>query len=205
LVPLNKMYFYNEILMEMEISLRQLKNKIKNLIIRPVSFWKNEKLEQNGTQQLLAGYFLPLVLLVGAAEFAGQLIRGSGFYLMYPFMLSLREVLLFLLMYGFSVFITRQLIRPFGGRLNLAVVRKLVAYSLIPVMMITVVTNLIPFLYVLQVLGFYGFFVFMAGVEVLVDLPERKRTRYILIAILANFFIFNFLSIFLSKLVASFI
>jgi hypothetical protein len=191
--------------MKMEISLRQFSNKIKNLILRPVSFWKNEKLESNGAQQLFTGYFLPLVLLAGAAEFAGQLLKGSGFYLMYPFMLSLREVLLFLFMYGFSVFVTNQLLKPFGGRNNLAVVRKLVAYSLIPVILVSIVTNLFPFLYALQILGFYSFFLFMTGVEVLFDLPVRKRTRYILISILANFFVYSFLSIFLSKMVASFL
>ncbi len=189
----------------MEISIRQFSNKIKNLILKPVSFWKNEKLESNGAQQLFTGYFLPLVLLVGAAEFAGQLLKGSGFYLMYPFMLFLREILLFLFMYGFSVFITTQLMKPFGGSCNIAVVRKIVTYSLIPVMLVTTLTNLFPFLYVLQVLGFYSFFIFVAGVEVLFDFPERKRTRYILISILANFFIYSFLSIFLSKLVASFL
>ncbi len=189
----------------MEVSIGQFGNKIKGLIIRPVSFWKNEKLEPNGTHQLFAGYFLPLLLLVGVAEFAGQLLKGSGFYLMYPFMRALREILLYLLMYVFSVFLSYQLIKPFGGKNNLSAVRKLVAYSLIPVMLVSAVTNLFPFLYILKVLGFYSFFVFMTGVDELLIFPENKRNKYILMTLFANLFIFTFLSIFLSKLATSFL
>ena len=151
--------------MEMEVSIKQFGNKIKSLILKPGVFWKNEKLQPNGVHQLFVFHFLPIVFLAGAAEFAGQLLKGSGFYLVYPLMRSLREVLLFLLMYAMSVFFTNQLIKPFGGKPNLTAVNKLVAYSLIPVIIVSTVTNLFPFLYVLDALGFYSFFIFITGVE----------------------------------------
>lgn len=189
----------------MEVSIKQIGNKVKTILIRPASFWKNERLEPTGTQQLFAGYFLPLVLLTGAAEFAGQLLKGAGFYLMYPFMRGMREIILFLLLYVVSVFMANQLIKAFGGKKDLCAVRRLVGFSMVPVLLVSAVTNLFPFLYVLEILGFYSFFVFMTGAEELLIFPDNKKNRYVLITLFAIFFVFSFLSIFLSRLVASFI
>jgi hypothetical protein len=189
----------------MEVSIKRIGNKIKALILRPASFWKSERIEPTGTQQLITGYFLPLVLMAGFAEFAGQLLKGSGFYLMFPLMRAMREVLLFLLVFVFSVFLSNQLVKTFGGKKDLPAIRRLVIFSLMPVLLISIVTNLFPFLYVLEILGFYSFFIFMSGVEELLIFPDNKRNRYILIALMSNFFIYSFLSIFLSQLVTSFI
>ncbi len=189
----------------MEVSLKQIGNKVKAILIRPASFWKGERLEPTSMQQLFAGYFLPLLLLTGAAEFTGQLLKGAGFYLMYPLMRGMREIILFLLMYLVSVFLSNQLIKAFGGKKDLNTVRRLVGFSMLPILLVSFVTNLFPFLYVLEILGFYSFFIFMAGAEELLFFPENKKNRYILITLFSNFFVFSFLSIFLSRLVTSFI
>src|SRR5690606_9974916 len=99
--------------------------------------WKNEKLVDNGIQHLFVGHFLPLVLLTGLAEFVGQLIKGSGFYLLYPFMRSMREIVLFLLVYVLFVFLNQQLLKPFNGKSSTHAVKKLVAYSLMPIMLVS--------------------------------------------------------------------
>lgn len=189
----------------MEVSIKQIGNKIKTILIRPASFWKSERLEPTGTQHLFAGYFLPLVLLAGAAEFIGQLLKGAGFYLMYPFMRGMREIIFFLLMYVVSVFITNHLIKAFGGKKDLYAVRRLVGFSMVPMLLVSFVTNLFPFLYALEILGFYSFFIFVAGAEELLVFPENKKNRYVLITLFSNLFVFSFLSIILSRLVTSFI
>ncbi|HZH71162.1 MAG TPA: Yip1 family protein [Mariniphaga sp.] len=189
----------------MEVSIKQFSNKIRHLIFKPTSFWKNEKLIPNGIQPLFLGHFLPLVLLTGAAEFFGQLLKGSGFYLMYPLMRSMREIILYLLMYVFSVFLTQKLIKPFEGKNHTSAVKKLITYSLMPVMLVSIVTSLFPFLYILDVLAFYSFFIFIVGVDELMEFPERKQTRYIVIALMGNLFIYSFLSLFLTRLVTSFL
>ncbi len=189
----------------MEVSIKRIGNKIKGILIRPASFWKAERIEPTGTPQLYSGYFFPLLLMAGAAEFTGQLLKGSGFFLMYPLMRGMREIILFLLVYLVGVFLSNQLIKAFSGRKDLFAVRRLVAFSLVPMLLVSIVTNLFPFLYVLEILGFYSFFVFMAGADELLDFPENKKGRYILVTLFSNFFIFSFLSILLSRLVTSFI
>ena len=173
-------------------------SKVQMVLLKPGVFWQKEKVAPTGSRYLMAWYFFPLVLLAGVAEFAGKMLWSSGFYLLFPILRSLREIALFLLLYLISIFISNQLI-------NLFAVKRIVAFSLAPVILISIITNLFPFLYVLDILGFYSFFIFLAGVETLLEFPGKKYIKYILITLFANFFVYSFLSIFLSGLVTSFL
>jgi hypothetical protein len=187
----------------MEISMKG--SKVQMVLLKPGIFWQKEKVAPTGSKELLAWYFFPIVLLAGIAEFAGKMLWSTGFYLLYPLLRSLREICLYLLLYIFSVLISNQLIKAFGGKKNLYAVKRIIAFSLAPVILVNIVTNLFPFLYVLEILGLYSFFIFLSGVETLLEFPEKKHIKYILIALFANFFLFSFLSILLSKLVTSYL
>lgn len=189
----------------MRINFNRIFITIKAVIVEPVKFWEQQKLRENENQHLLTNCFLPLLIMVFLAVFASELIRGSRFYLTFPLLKSGREVLLFSLQYIVSVFLTNELIQPFGGKKNSFAARKLVVFSLIPFLLVSVITGLFPFLYVMNVLGLYGFYIFWTGVNALLEFPERNKTRYILVTIMANFFVFSFLSIFLSRLLSAFL
>ncbi|SHF86456.1 Yip1 domain-containing protein [Mariniphaga anaerophila] len=183
----------------------QLYATVKEVIIAPGKFWERRKEEGSESSRPFSNYFLPLLAIVFFAVFASELMRGSRFYITYPLMRAFREVLLFLLQYVISAFLTNELIKPFGGKKNIAIVRQLVIYSLTPFMLVSLITGVFPFLYVIDILGLYGFFIFWAGIKVFLEFPERKLPSFFLVAVLANFFVFSFLSIFLSKLMAAFL
>lgn len=191
--------------LKMKVNFNQLINTVIKVILEPGRFWEEQKEGKTKNKHLFTGYFLPLLVVVFLAVFVSELIRGSRFYLNYPLMKASREVVLFLLQYVISIFLTNQLIQPFGGEKNFFVARKLVVFSLIPFLLVSIITGLFPFLYVMNVLGLYGFYIFWIGVKNLLEFPERKQTRYILVTIMANFFVFSFLSIFLSKLLTAFL
>jgi hypothetical protein len=191
--------------LKMRINFKRIFITVKAVIVEPVKFWEQQKLRENENQHLFTSYFLPLLLMVFLAVFVSEFIRGSRFYLTFPLMKASREILLFLLQYVVSVFLTNELIQPFGGKKNIFVARKLVVFSLIPFLLVSVITGMFPFLYVMDVLGLYGFYIFWTGVNALLEFPERNKTRYILVTIMANFFVFSFLSIFLSRLLSAFL
>lgn len=189
----------------MNISLNQITNNVKAVILEPEKFWVNQKQDHATQRQLLGEYFLPLVLLVAVGVFSGELIRGSHFYVAYPFIKASREILLFSLLYVVSVYFTNRLIKTFGGQKNIYVARKLVVFSLTPFLLVSLITGLFPFLYIVDALGMYGFYIFWAGARELLDFPEKKQTRYSMVTILTNFFVFSFLSIFLTKFLTAFL
>jgi hypothetical protein len=189
----------------MIVNFNQIFIKIKSVIFEPVRFWEQQKERKNENQQTFKGYFLPLLAVIFLAVFASELIHGFRFYMTFPLMKANREVLLFLLQYVISVFLTNELIKAFGGKKNIFIARKLVVYSLTPFLLVSLLTGMFPFLYVLDVLGLYGFYIFYTGVKALLEFPERKQGSYILVTTMANFFVFSFLSIFLSKLLTAFL
>ena len=58
--------------------------------------------------------------------------------------------------------------------------------------------------YVVDILGLYGFYIFWVGVNELLVFPENKKSSYALLTIAVNFFVFSFLSIVLTKLLAAY-
>jgi hypothetical protein len=189
----------------MQVFFKQIWDNVKSVILEPKQFWKRQSEGGLAGKHLFTRYLLPLVVLASVAVLAGEIMRGSRFYVLFPAMKGLREMVLFLLQYVISVFLTNHLIKAFGGEKNIQAVRKLVVFSLTPFLLASVITGLFPFLYVFDALGLYGFYILWIGVQELLTFPERKESGFCLVAILGNFFVFSFLSIFLSKLLSAFL
>lgn len=188
----------------MEILLLKIIGRIKEIILNPKRFWSEQKGKQESQFELLTGYFFPVLLIIAIAVFLGEFIRSIHFYGGYAVLKAIREIVLFVLQYFIAVFFTNELIKTFGGEKNLAISRQLVVFSLTPFLLVSLITGLFPFLYIVDFLGVYSFYIFWLGVKELLVFPEQKENSYILIVILVNFFVFGFLSIFLSKLVTAY-
>lgn len=188
----------------MEISFSKIINRIKEIILNPKGFWSEQKGKQESQIELLAGYFFPVLLIVAVAVFLGEFFRSTHFYIGYAVLKAVREIILFVLQYFVAVFFTNELIKTFGGEKNIQISRKLVVYSLTPFLLVSLITGLFPFLYVVDILGIYSFYIFWQGVKELLVFPETKQNNFILIAIFVNFIVFGLLSIILSKLLTAY-
>lgn len=178
---------------------------IQDIIIKPKEFWVLQKENEIKPRILLAGYFFPILLIAGLAVFTGEFFRSKHFYAGFALMKASREILLFLLQYLLSVFFTNELIKTFGGQKRRKTAQMLVVFSLTPFLLVSIITGLFPFLYILDALGLYSFYIFWVGAKELLDFPQRKLEKYALSTILVNFFIFSFLSVFLSKLLTAYL
>ena len=184
----------------MDFSFSNLFAQIKELLFTPAEFWKSKKESAEESKTLWLTYLLPMMLAVAVAVFLGEFFQRTDFFIEYPLLKALREIALFTLAYFLGVYITNELMKSFGAEKNIEVARKLVVYSMTPLLLTSVVTGLFPFLYVLDIVGLYSFYLFWVGAKEMLTFPENKDHSYILITIVANFFVFSFLSVFLSKL-----
>ncbi|MBT3383824.1 MAG: hypothetical protein HN778_00155 [Prolixibacteraceae bacterium] len=188
----------------MDISFSKIINQIKEIIINPKGFWREQKNKQESQFELLSGFLFPVLLIIAIVVFVGEFLWSADFYFAYAILKSVREIVLFALQYFIAVYLTNVLIETFGGIKNIAVSRKLVVFSLTPFLLVSVITGLFPYLYVIDILGIYGFYIFWIGAKELLAFPEEKQNRFILFAILVNFFVFGFLSIVLSRLLTTY-
>ncbi len=184
----------------MDFSFSNIFSQVKELLIEPKEFWKKKSEADESKTVLLITYFLPILLTVAIAVFVGEFFRRTDFFIEYPLLKALREMILFFLQYLIGVFFTNELVKTFGGEKDIVKARILVIYSMTPFLLVSMVTGLFPFLYVVDILGLYSFYLFWVGAKELFSFPENKEHSYILITIVVNFFIFSFLSVFLSKL-----
>ena len=184
----------------MKISLQDIINKIKEVLITPKAFWNSNKETGIGFSELLGGYFLPILLVTVLAVFLGEFFRSAHFYVAFAILKALRELVLFLIEFLIAVYFTNELLKTFGGEKNIKLSRLLVTYSFTPFLLVSMVTGLFPFLYPLDILGIYGFYIFWIGGKQLLVLPQQKMDSYLILTIVVNFITFGFVSIILSKL-----
>ena len=183
----------------MEFSFSKIFNKIKELLLTPADFWKKHK-EEEDSKMLWLTYLMPILLVLALAVFMGEFFQRTDFFIEYPLLKALREIVLFILTYFLGTYISTELMKSFGAKKNADIARTLVVYSMTPLLLVSVITGLFPFLYVLDIIGLYSFYLFWVGAKELLTFPDNKGNSYILIAIVANFFVFSFLSVLLSKL-----
>jgi len=184
----------------MEFSFSKIIALIGELLFTPSDFWKAQKEKTEGSQMLWIAYMLPILFVAAVAVFIGEFFKRTDFFIEYPLLKALREIALFILQYFISVFITAELMKTFGAEKKAGVARRLVVYSMTPLLLVSIITGLFPFLYVLDILGIYSFYLFWIGAKEMLTFPENKDHSYILITIVSNFFVFSFLSVLLSKL-----
>jgi hypothetical protein len=184
----------------MVLSLKQIATNLNLVMLRPGEFWKRQKNDENSQYRLLTSYFVPLLICVAIAVFIGELVRSNHLYIVFPLLKSLRKIILITLYYLICVFFTNELMGVFGAEKNKQVARKLVVYSMTPFLLVSVVTGLFPFFYVLDVIVLYSFYIFWLGADELVSLKGRDLKKYAVVNIIVCFTLFSFLSIFLSKL-----
>ena len=199
------MYFCNAKPDNMDFKERyqQLFQTSIRVLIEPVGFWK-EKKEEEEVKEIFKGYFLPLVILVGVAIFLGELITSSEFLMSYAVAKSLREVISYILQYFLTVYVLNELLTSFGGTKNKLAVSRLMAYSFLPFIIVSIVTGLFPALYVLNVLSLYGIVLFFLGIKGSLELPVENQNRYAMIAFILVFLIFILLDVFSWKLLQAF-
>ncbi len=190
------MYFCNAkpIIMDYKQVYSSLFTESWQLIVEPTKFWEAKK-EVKTEANVFTSFYLPLILLVGVAVFIGELISGSQILFSYAFFKSLREMLVYILQFYGAVYVTNELISGFKGEKDKEMVRLIVAYSLLPFIVASIITGLFPGLYVLSVIGLYGIYLFALGIHNCIILPEEYRVRYILLTILVNFLIFALLNL----------
>jgi len=166
----------------------------KQLILEPKKFW-SEQPDRACTEKVIPHLYVPLVLLVGLAVFLGEMISNPEFLLSYAFLKAMREVISYFLQLYIAVPVLTALLKNYGGTQNSKVVRFVLAYSLVPFLLASFITGLFPGLYVLSIIGFYGFYLFIQGAQSCFEIPEANQSRYIILAILLIILIFGLVNL----------
>jgi len=172
----------------------------QELILNPRAFWKSHTNSNESQDELLRNLLFPLLGAVAIAVFLGEFFRSDYFRIWVAALWVIREILLFATIYFGGIYGTNLLIKYYGYEERTVALQKLVAYSLVPFLLVSIVTGLFPFFYFLDIFGIYGFYIFLMGGRRLLLIPKEMRDNLILKIIAVNWIVFGLLSFTTDKL-----
>lgn len=177
---------------------------VQEMIADPLGFWRSHANSKESRDELLRNWLLPLIGFAALAVFLGEFFRSDYFRIWVALLGAIREILLLAAIYFVGVYGSKEMIKLLGYEVKIDYLQKLVVYSMIPFLIISIVTGLLPFLYFLDIFGVFSFYVFFIGSRVLLKLPKDKGDNIILKIIAANWIVFAMLSFILAKLLTNF-
>ena len=194
------MYFCHRIEKQMKEQAEKIYLISREMVLNPNGFWASLSEKEKTSNFLLKGLLMPLVMVYAFAVLLGEFFSSDYFRLWLGLLWVLREVFLVSVLYYCGVFATNKVLERTGFKQNETNLKILVVYSLLPFLIVSILTNFLPFFRFLDSVGFYGFYIFWLGSKTLLYLPEEKRDNITLKIIVANWIVFALLSFTTSKL-----
>lgn len=155
------------------------------ILLDPVTEWERIEKEPGDPGSLLLGYVAPLALVpaicgflgasvIGVVEPGGNALRASTFDGILGTIFGYLEALAVVALLGLIVAFAAP---AFGGRKDFAGALKLAVYSYTPVWL-TGIFLLLPGLRFLMLSGFYGAYILVAGLPLLMRMPARQTAGF---------------------------
>lgn len=172
----------------------------QELILNPKEFWNSRQDLKENHRELFQSLLYPLIGAAAATVFLGEFFRSDYFRIWIGLLWVVRKILLFGALYLMGVYGTNKILKYLKAEQDEAQLQILVIYSMVPFLLVSIVTGLLPFLRFLDIFGIYGFYIFWLGSKRFLHFPEEKHDNLVLRVTLANWIVFVLLSFMSSNL-----
>jgi hypothetical protein len=153
-----------------------LHRRIKYVILDPVKAWDAIHSENRPIKDVRGSFFFPLIILVALAAFAGSVIfDNSGLSIEYSILAGVKYFLLYYFVIYASALILREISYAQDLGRNFTTSFKLIAYSIAPLLLCQIASRIFESFIFVNVLSFYGLYIFWIGMEKMLAPPEHKK------------------------------
>ncbi|WP_423128121.1 YIP1 family protein [Gaoshiqia sp. Z1-71] len=173
----------------------------KSILADPKKFW-DKKQPDYFTENIVVRLLLPLIVITGAAVFLGELISKPDYLLSFALMKAIRIIVSYLIQYYLAVAVISALQVNYGGLHDRQFLSYVIAFTLLPFVIASFITGLFHGLALLNIVGLYGFYIFVTGAQTSLGIPEVNRSRFIMLSILLILLIFGMTNIVSWKLLS---
>ncbi len=170
------------------------------LVLEPQTFWDSISLEKERAKALNKKILFPLAITGAVAMFLGEFFRSDYFRLWLGMLWVMRELILVGVLYYGGIFGTNKILDRFGLKQNEENFQILAVYSMIPYLVISVLTNFLPFFKFLDFAGLYGFYIFWLGSKKYLEFPADKHDNITFKIMITNWIVFGLFSFTTAKL-----
>lgn len=153
-----------------------LSYRVKNIILNPVRAWSVIYSENRPLKDVRGSFFFPLIILVAVSAFVGSLFfTHTGFLKVYSVFVGLKYFLLLLFSVYATSFIFMKVTEVFSLKIDFTTSFKIIAYSVAPFLICQIISRIIESFIFINVLAFYGLYIFWFGIEVMINPPPDKK------------------------------
>ena len=177
----------------------------KLLILEPKKFWKELKLNIDTPEQSflvtdpVRRFIIPLIILSGIAAFSGQIFQKE-FLWSYAVLHAIREIICYFLQFYISVIVLYKLLIKYCIDPEKKIVTIIVAFSMLPSLLASIITRLVPETYAIKIFSLYGLYLFAVGASIMFEFTKENKSRYIILSILLLILSFGLLDTFTWRL-----
>lgn len=160
-----------------------LYHRIKYIILNPVKGWDTIHSENRPIKDVRGSFFFPLIILVSIAAFVGSVIfTNPGLSIIYSVLIGIKYFLLLYFTIYASAFIFKEITFALDLGRDFTVSFKMIAYSTAPFLICQIISRIFESFIFVNVLSFYGLYIFWIGAEKMLNPPEYKKTPMLIAA-----------------------
>ena len=154
---------------------------IKNIVFNPVKLWEPAKSEDKSTKLIRYSFFFPLALLVTLSAFFGSMLfTNAELSPVYSLLFSIKCLLVILLTVYSTSYILGEITYPLDLGKDFNISFRMVVFSAAPFLICQILSRLFESLLFVNIIGFYGFYIFWTGAERMLNPPQYKKMPLLL-------------------------
>jgi hypothetical protein len=160
---------------------------IKNIVFNPAKIWETVKSEHTPTALTRNSFFIPLAILVALSAFFGSLyFTNSELSPLYSVFFSIKCLaVIFIAVYATS-YLMGEITYPLDLVRDFNISFSMIVFSVTPFLMCQILSRLFESLLFVNIIGFYGLYIFWIGTEKILNPPQYKKMP-LLIAVFVTF------------------
>ena len=156
---------------------------VKDIISNPAKAWETINSEIEPVRVTRNNLLFPLIILVSVSAIAGSLIFiNSQLSPVYSLLVGIRCFLLFYIAVYATAFVLKEITYSLDPGRSFAISFRLIVYALVPFLLCQFFSRFFESLLFVNVLGFYGLYIFWTGSEKMLNTPAHKKTPLLIAA-----------------------
>ncbi len=157
-------------------------SNIRDMILNPAIGWEKIQAENRPVLFVKKNFLLPLVIMASLSAFLGSWIfTHTTLNIVYSILVGIKYFLLFIILTWFTAFILRETTKALDLGRNFLISFSLIAFSLTPLFLCQIISRLFESMIFVNILAFYGLYIFWSGAEKLLNPPEHKKVPMLVV------------------------
>jgi len=159
---------------------------LKEILSNPTSAWETIDSENKSVIAIRNSFLVPLLILISVSTIAGSILfTNSKLSVAYSVLEGIRCFIVYYITVYSTALLLRRITKQFNLTISFSNSFRLIVYSLTPLLLCQIFSRFFESLLFINVLSFFGLYIFWAGLEKLLNPPADRKAPLMMAAFIA--------------------